>query len=197
MQLAITCQCLGGESFVEFHHIEIHETQPKFLFQFVNRWHGSDAHDLWIYASRRRAKNSRQRFETVFPYKLLARQDHRRSAISNARRVCGGDGAGLRKNWGKLSHIFHRRARKQGFVLRECGRTLLAFYRDRNNFVIESSTGLGSCGALLRYERKRILLFTRDLVLLGESLSRRAHHHLCQRAIETVLIHAINNVLVA
>src|SRR5271166_2323472 len=83
------------------------------------------------------------------------------------------------------------------FVAREYGCAFLALDCDRSNFGVEASAGLRRSSALLRHERKLVLLVARDLVLPGQNFSRLAHQHLCHRAEESVAIHTIDKLLIA
>ena len=73
MKLAITCQYLGGECFVEFDEIEVVEFETVFLFELANRRHGADPHDARIDSGRGGGENSRQRLEMVLLDERLTR----------------------------------------------------------------------------------------------------------------------------
>src|SRR5580693_7754806 len=66
-----------------------------------------------------------------------------------------------------------------------------------DDFRIETSSSDRAGGAVLRHERKFVLLVARDFVLFGEDFGGFSHHHLGQRAEESIAIHAVNEFLVA
>src|ERR1700741_1419833 len=82
-------------------------------------------------------------------------------------------------------------------VARKRRGSFLTLDGDRDDFRIEASSRDGAGGAGLRHQRKFVLLVARDLVLLGEDFGGFAHHHLGQRAEESIAIHTVDEFLVA
>ena len=68
---------------------------------------------------------------------------------------------------------------------------------DRNDFGFETALGGGASRALVAFKREGVLLFPRNLVLLGEHLGRFAHDQLRNRADESVAIHSVDQRLIA
>src|SRR5713101_292637 len=99
---------------------------------------------------------------------VLASENDRGSAVGDAGGIARRDGTGLRKNWRKFGHLLYRRFEEQVLVSREDHAAFLAFDGDRHNFGFKASAGLGDGGAFLRAERELVLLFTGNLVLLGQ-----------------------------
>src|SRR5207253_3423670 len=109
MQVAIACQYLGSEGFVQFDQIEVAELEAVFLFHLADGRHRSDAHEARVNSRRCGSKNSRQRFQIILLNEFLASHDHSRCAVGDTRRISGsnGAGAGLGKNWSQLGHLLH------------------------------------------------------------------------------------------
>src|SRR6202044_2198556 len=167
MQLAVASQDLGCEGLIEFDQVEIRHSQLTFFFQLTQRRHWADSHDSRIHAHGTYSENTSQWFEIIFPGEVFAREHNRGSAIRDAGRIARCDRAGLGEHGRKLGHLFHRGSQKNMFVAAESLRTFLALKSNRRKFVVESLAVNGCRCAALRAECKFVLLFARDLVLLG------------------------------
>src|ERR1700676_1634382 len=71
MQLAVACQHLGGEGFIQFDQIEVAELEAVFLFHFADGWHWPDAHEARVNSRGCCGKNSRQRFQIILLDKIF------------------------------------------------------------------------------------------------------------------------------
>src|ERR1700736_6119971 len=196
MQLPVTGQNLGGEGFVEFNQVEISHPQLMLLLHLAQRWNWRNAHDARIYADRSHSQNAGERLEIIFLGEVLAGENYRGGAIRNTRRIASRDRSAFREHRRELSHLLHRGSQEQMFVTSESLRTFLTFKRDRGEFAIKSVAVECCRRASLRAESICILLFTSDLVLLGQNFGGFAHQHFRQGTEKSIAIHAIDEFLI-
>src|SRR5260370_8288060 len=82
------------------------------------------------------------------------------------------------------------------FVAGESGCAFFAFNRDRDKFVVESSSSNRPSSAGLRHQRVLILLLARDLVMLRQHFGGFAHQHLRHGTKESAPVHAVPHLLI-
>src|SRR5580704_6845466 len=98
------------------------------------------------------------------------------SAVVDAGRIAGGDGAGIAHDGFELLQVFQRRVRPRMLVfIDDDGPRLAAWRLDRDDLLGEIAGGDGVGGALLRTQRKCILVLARDLEFLGDVLAGLGH----------------------
>ena len=107
---------------------------------------------------------------------VLAGEDDRRGAIVDAGRVAGSDGAGIAHDGFEFLQGFERGVGTRVLVFGEHDRTGFAAGRfDRHDLFGEVAGGGGLAGALLRAQRKVILIGAGDLEFFGDVLAGLRH----------------------
>ena len=197
MQFSVASQDLCGKGLIEFDKVEARELEVVLLFHFAQGGHRTDSHDARVHTGRRYGQNASQRFETVLLNKIFTRKNYSRGAVSDARRIAGGDSAGLRKNGGKFGHFFGPCTSERMLVAIQNLTTFLALQSDWNELGLETPGRQGMRGSSLGTQRELILFLSSDLVLFREHFGGFSHHHLGQRTKKSVAVHAIDKFLVA
>src|SRR3954452_17445212 len=92
-QLAEDRQALRGEGFVQFDHVEVADLEAEALHQLLGGWRRADAHDPRRHPGDGGAEHSSTRCQVVASHSVFRSDDDCSSAVVDARRVAGGDGA--------------------------------------------------------------------------------------------------------
>src|SRR6516225_10495577 len=97
--------------------------------------------------------------------RFFAGEDHRRRAVVDAGGVAGGDGAGIAHDRLELGEIVEGCIGTRMLVLVDHDWATLAARRfDRNDLLGKIAGGGGATRALLRAQRKRVLVLARYLI---------------------------------
>src|SRR5262249_19060892 len=120
-----------------------------------------------------------------------------RCTVSYAGGIARRDASGLGKHRRQLGHLFQRRPEEGMFILLHDLSALFGFNCDRSDFFFEFAARDGLFRALLRPERKLVLLFAADLVLSSQNLSRLTNDQLAQWTGKSTAIHAVDEFLIA
>ena len=164
----------GGKGFVDFKQINLPDRHAGLGQGLARGRHGAGQHDGRVGTAQGRRHNARTRRKAMgFASRLRANQ-HRRSAIHNARRVARMVHVVDARNLGipRLRHLIkahgphlfkrrfergqalHRGVRLDELVFRQ--NDLVRPILHRHHRALEIAVGAGSCGTLLRFQRKGI-----------------------------------------
>jgi hypothetical protein len=166
-ELADDDEALRGEGLVQLHEVDLVDIDAGPLEKLSHCRDGADPHHARVDSGHRTTDESSERLDPELPGLRLAGDHERRRTVVDAARVPGGHRSAVAERGLQTVELFCIRGRPGMLV------AIDAF--DRNQLIVEASGLGGRSPALLRAERERVLILTRDVPPLGDVLSRLTH----------------------
>src|SRR5256714_1874499 len=198
LQLAYDRDGLNRERLVQLYEVNFAQRPAGLAHNFSDGLYGGHHHEFGLDARSGLRHDARQRLDAERACALLRRDDDRRRAVVDARRVASRDRAALPERGPQLRECFERRVFTNRLVGVETdGRALLLRNLDEQYLVLKLPRLDRGGGLAVRGERVLVLLLARNIVALGDDLARVAHVVILERAPQAVVNHRVNESSVA
>ena len=183
-----------GEGLVDLDALDVGDRPAGALERDADRRHRADSEHPGFDGRDPVGGDPGHRGKPVPLGKARGRDDHRRGAAVEARRIAGRDGAVGAKGGLQLRQRLDRGVRARRLVDREFQRALPPLHLDRDDLVGETAGGLRGGETLLRARREAILIVARELRARHEILGVPAGMLAREGVVQAVGEHAVEDL---